>query len=195
MHVFHRLRDTLPVSHLFLALFAEAVQADPEQSLGELVRTLYAEVYQRFLEEDELHAVCERLHGHGQAVKQRAEATGNKRKPSTTKRGFGQYYTDFIHKLDTSQACLWLSDFDVVRARQMYEREDHEIVDAMLQLRIGVEHERNRLLFEGALFGFGGQYGSSGPRGIDEGEVRVHDYSDMSSDEALKRLQQMGRRH
>lgn len=196
MHVFRRLAEQLPISQHFLIRYAEEVQAEPDLELGELVRTLYAEVYRELLEHDQLIEVCTRIEAHGQKIEERAAVkTQDKRKP-TIKGGrqFSDYFNEFIEKLDTSQVCLWLADFDTERARFLYFREDYEVVAAMVELKLGLEREHNRVVFEGALFGFGGKYGGSGVGGRDEGEVRVHDMSQMSSGDAFATLAALGRR-
>lgn len=198
MHLFHSLVDVLPISHYLLMRYAEEVSSDPEQIMGHLVRMLYAEVYQLDLHEDDLVAVCSRIQAHGDKVKARAEEA--QKKPgngarAARKGNFSDYYNDFMDKLDMTETCLWLADFDPDKARRLYLREDYEVVEKMADFKRGYTREQQRLLFEGPLFGFGGKYGGAGGGGRNEGDVRVHDMSQMSSSQAMERISQMSRRH
>lgn len=195
MHLFHKLVDTLPISHYLLARYAEEVAQDPEQIMGNLVRMLYAEIYHVDLHRDDLEAVCRRITEHGEKVRQRAEEAAKKPKGPSSKRkgGFSDYYNGFMEKLDMTETCMWLADMDLDKARRLYLEEDYQVVEKLADFKRGLEAERNRLLFEGPLFGFGGKYGGGGGR--DEGQVTVHDLSEMTSEQALARIAQMSKRH
>ena len=196
-HVFRRLVGTLPISQYFLARYAEEAQAQPEITIGELVRDLYAEIYHRLLDDDDLQAVCQRIGEHGEKVQARAKANGAARQPakkSSSNRLFSDYFNEFVTQLDASQMCLWLADFDPVRARALYFDEDHEVVTEMADFKVRLSQEQNRIAFEGALFGFGGKYGSATPAGRDLGDVQVHDLSGLTAQEAMERIAAASRR-
>ena len=196
MHLFHKLVGTLPISHYLLMRYAEEVSADPDQTMGFLVRMLYAEVYHVDLHPDDLVAVCARIQEHGDKVRARAEEVGRKPRPKASQKGnFSDYYNAFMDKLDMTETCLWLADMDVDKARHLYLEEDYEVVEKMADFKRGHEREQHRLLFEGPLFGFGGKYGGAGGGGRNEGDVTVHDLSQMTSAQALERIAQMSRRH
>lgn len=194
MHLFHRLADELPISQFMLKRYAEEVERDPEVRLGDLVFLLYAEVYQVQLHDDDLARVCERITGHGEKVRERAATPA---KPGTKhshgKSGFSDYFNKFLDGMDLSQTCMWLAGFDLKEARRLYYQEDFEVVEELSTMRLGYEREQARLQFEGPLFGFGGGYKGASRR--DEGDVRVHDLSQMTSTDAAKYLSQFGRRH
>ena len=194
-HLLHKLANALPISHYFLARYAEEASADPEQAMGELVQSVYAEVYQKLLEEDQLIEICERLAAHGQKVADTPATPDTGKKKAAPAKAFSDYLNAWLAKLDMSEVCLWIADFNPVEARRLYLVEDYEVVEAMAELKQGWEREKARLHFEGALFGFGGKYGTSSGKSRDEGEVRVHDMSQMSSAEALARMAAMGKRH
>lgn len=196
-HLLHRLATALPVSHYFLARYAEEATADPEQEMGQLVQTVYAEVYHRLLDQEQLIEVCERLAAHGQKVADTAPAAtpDGKKKAAQPAKEFCDYLNAWLAKLDMSETCLWVADFNPVEARRLYLVEDYEVVEDLAELKMGWEREKARLHFEGALFGFGGKYGTGKGKNRDEGEVRVHDFSQMSSAQALERMAAMGRRH
>ena len=196
MHLFHKLVDALPISHYLLMRYAEEVNANPDQAMGHLVRSLYAETYHVDLHPDDLVAVCTRIEEHGDKVRARAEEASRKPKgqPQSKRKGnFSDYYNDFMAALDMTETCLWLADMDVDRARRLYFEEDYQVVEKMADFKRGYEREQHRLLFEGSLFGFGGKYGGSGSR--NEGDVTVHDLSQMTSAQALERIAQMSKRH
>lgn len=196
MHLFHRLHGVLPISQYLLKRYAEEVSNDPELVLGELVFMLYAEVYQVQLHEEDLSAVCARITGYGEKVMERAATPAKPRPAAAAKKGFSDYFNKFLQEMDISETCMWLADFNLHEARRLYYEEDFEVVEALSVTRLGYERERARLQFEGPLFGFGGGY--QGRSGRDEGEVRVHDMSQlktMTAAEAAQKLSQMGRRH
>ena len=196
MHLFHELTGVLPVSHYLLTRYAEEVSANPDQTMGALVHMLYAEVYHVDLHQDDLAAVCSRIEEHGNKVRARAEEASRKPKgqPQSKRKGnFSDYYNDFMSTLDMTDTCLWLAEMDVDKARRLYFEEDYQVVEKMADFKRGHEREQHRLLFEGALFGFGGKYGGSGGR--NEGDVTVHDLSQMTSAQALERIAQMSKRH
>lgn len=198
MHLFHSLVDVLPISHYLLIRYAEEVNEDPEQIMGHLVRMLYAEVYHVDLHEEDLVAVCNRIQAHGEKVRARAEDAkkkpGNGQHKAVRKGNFSDYYNEFMDKMDMTETCLWLADFDPEKARRLYLLEDYEVVEKMADFKRGYTREQQRLLFEGPLFGFGGKYGGGGG-GRNEGDVRVHDLSQMSSAQAMERISQMSKRH
>ena len=193
MHLFHRLTDVLPISQYLLKRYAEEVTENPDQVMGFLVRMLYAETYRVDLHEDDLIAVCTRIKEHGDKVEQKAAAPDKKVSSVRSKGGFSDYYNNFMDKLDMTELCLWLADMDPARARKLYFEEDYEVVEKLAEFKQGYEREKNRLMFEGALFGFGGKYGSSSGR--DEGDVRVHDLTGKTAAEVMATVSKLGQRH
>lgn len=201
MHLFRRLVNSPKISHYFLALYAEAAEEDPEQPMGELVRTVYAEVYRKFLDDEQLVEVCSRLSAHGQRVIDQVDAAekpaGNGKPARTTgssDRGFGEYFQEWTAKLEMPQLCLLLANFDADRARQLYLLEDYEVVETMASCWRGLEYERGRLVYEASLFGFGGKYGKDKGARRDEGEVTVHDLSQLSPDAVRSKIAALGKR-
>lgn len=196
-HVLHKLYGKHPVSHLFLKLYAEAARDNPEETVGALVREVYAQVYGVELDDEALEEVAARLHEHGERVQEVLAKTSNgdpaKAKPRRrSERGRGDYYDEWLTGQDISQTMFWLTGYNAQEARRLYEEEDYEIVEAMISTKRLHDMELGRLQFEAALFGFGGHYGNGKRR--DEGEVRVHDMSNMSSADALNKLAELGRR-
>lgn len=192
MHLFKRLANTLPVSLYMLARYAEEVQADPETAVGEMVRSIYAEIYEKYLEDDQLIAICERLQEYGLKVQEAA----NKAKPPAESAAaakhrdkyFSEYFNTFMDSLDVSKSMMWLTEFDATKARNLYMYEDFEVVEAMLETKRGLENERNRLLYEAALFGFGGGYSKGSGKAKDEGDVIVHDLSKVPPNQMIARI-------
>lgn len=193
-HVLHKLARQLPVSHYLLKRYAEEVSDNPDQTMGELVAALYQEIYGRELEDAELVEICERLIKNGDEVASTPAPPPGAvtKKPSAGKRMFSDYFNEWAAGLDLGQQCLWIADFDPSRARHLYMYEDFEMVEALAALRLDFERERNRVQFEASLFGFGGGYGKQSKR--DEGEVKVHDLTNMSSQDALARIAALGQR-
>lgn len=196
-HLFFTLRDMLPVSHLFLALYGETARENQDMPAGDLVRLIYAEVYQVDLEEDQVLQICERLETHGARLREMVTKLENRtaeKKAKPAERGRGDFFEEWLEGLDMTQTMLWLADFNLAEARRLYSLEDYELVERMVVTKKRMTQEQGRLDYESTLFGFGGKYGKSTGGGRDLGEVRTHDLSNLSSEQALARLAQMSRR-
>lgn len=198
-HLLHTLRDELPISHLFLTIYAENARDNPEASAVESVRLAYAETFCEDLTDEQVLMVCKRLETHGERLKVEAEKRGagpEERKAVKAERGFGDYFREWLSGLDMTEMLLWLTDYNTAEAKRLYRFEDYELVEKMVATKKLHQAEAARLQYEASLFGFGGKYGrSSGPGGRrDEGEVRVHDLSGVTAQQALDRLAALGRR-
>lgn len=194
-HVLRRIAGKVKISQFLMARYAEEVAQDPDQPMGELIRTLYAEQYQKLLDDEQLEEICGRIIEHGERLAKATEEAKPARVSPAQGQLRGQYMADHLSKMDATSTCLWLANFDAREAQRLYMDEDYELVETMAQVRRLHEQEASRLEFENALFGFGGSYGKGkGPAARDEGEVRVHDLSGLTSQQALDRIAAMGRR-
>lgn len=193
MHLLLRLYGQPRISHHFLALYAETAKADPDLQLGEAVFLTYVELHHREPDEQTLLQICERLAAHGEKVASQPE-----KKPAVAgikKQNFGEYYDTFLSELDLSSVCLWIAGYDPERARALYYDEDYEVFDELVKVKLRDARETARLHFEGALFGFGGSYGTGGKvRGVDEGDVTIHDPTRMSGTAYIDLIANAGKR-
>lgn len=80
-------------------------------------------------------------------------------KKGKKKRGFGEYYADWLSGLENEALCLYLADYDLTKASHFYCHEDFEDVLFVVEKKITYSFEQNRLRLEAAAFGFGGGYG------------------------------------
>lgn len=193
MHLLLRLYGQPRVSHHFLAVYAQTAKDDPELQLGEAVFLAYVEIHQREPDEHTLLQICERLVAHGEKVSNQPE-----KKPGVSggkKQNFGEYYDTFLNELDLTAVCMWVAGYDPERARALYYDEDYEVFDELVKTKLRDAREVARLHFEGALFGFGGSYGTGGKLpGVNEGDVKVHDPTRMSGQDYVNLIANAGRR-
>lgn len=206
MHLLHKLANAAPISLYFLARYREEVEADPDNQVGPLIRRLYQEIYGQLLDDETLTDICVRLADNGKRVQEREEndapAKSARPQPPKAQTGPGKFYSDyynrFVSKFDTTQSLLWLTEFNAAEARRLFLYEDFELVEHMIEVKQGLEQERNRLIYEGPMFGFGGKYsgGAGGGRAgaKDEGEVVVHDMTSMTAEQAAARISALQRR-
>lgn len=184
-HLFKRTLDVIPLSFMFLDLYADFIAGSPEASAGEAIRVIYAEVYRQDLSDEDLYQVAERLSDYAKRVTEKIVpgTDPQKRKPPSTSKQFGDYFRAALASLDTSEKLLWLAGYDVAKARHLYALEDFEVVDELITLRQKMADEEARLSYEASLFGFGGKYGSGSRSRHDEGEVTVTDLRGKSAAE------------
>ena len=201
-HLFRKLAGHHKISLYLLARYGEKVQENPEATMGPLMQELYEEVYGIVPEEQDLVAICERIIAHGEEVAKKSEEKAEKpaqpqrKRPTSPARNFSDYYTEALNGLDVTQTLLWLTDFDSEEAQRLYLQEDFELVECMIDTKMKLSYEENRIRYEAVLFGFGGKYSGSGTGSKrDEGEIRVHDMSEMTAADALAKIQAMQRRH
>lgn len=195
-HLLHTLRDEMPISHMFLTIYAEGAKNAPGTNGADLVRLAYAETYRQDLTDEQVELVCLRLDSHGQRLK--AEMAKRSDKPGAPKvkpeRSYGDYFREWLAELDMTQTLLWLTDYDLEKAQHLYRYGDYELVEKMVTTKKLHQAEAARLQYEAALFGFGGKYGRGGGSRRDEGDVRVHDLSGGTAQQALDRLAALARR-
>lgn len=201
-HILRKLVGQRQISLHLLVRYGEEVQTNPEAVLGELMHRLYLEVYGEKLTDEDLLQVCERIVNHGNKVTETQttpadplETIRNQRK--TGERHFSGYYNELVKGWDLSQTLLWLSDFDPDKSRQLYLHEDYELVECMIDTKTKLSQELNRIQYEAALFGFGGKYATGGGNrpNRDEGEVRVHDTTGMTSQAMAAKILALQRRN
>lgn len=197
MHLFRKLANQIPLSLYLLARYGELAKESPDASAVSILQQAYLESCGEELSEEDAVTCCLRLEDHGQKAMEAAEAAAAKPQRQQTQgkprpfqaKSFSDYFNHHLNSLDTTQTLLWLTEFDEREAWRLYMEADYEVVEHMLDTKKGLEQERNRLLYEGPLFGFGGKYGnSSGRPDRDEGDVRVHDISEMTPEQALARI-------
>ena len=193
MHLLLRLYDQPRISHHFLAIYAQTAKDHPEMHLGEAALLTYVEIHHCEPDEHTLLQICERLAAHGEKV------TNQPVKPPAVagpkKQNFGEYYDTFLSEFDLSAVCLWVAGYDTEKARFLYFQEDFEVFDELVKIRLRDAKESARLHFEGALFGFGGSYGTGGKvPGVNEGDVKIHDPTRMSGQDYINLIANAGKR-
>lgn len=194
MHIFRELFDSKPISLLFLKLYAEAVELDPEVTAADAIRTAWAEIYRTYLEDEDVLQICNRMSKSEADLKPVTDTPPSQGPKRPAIRSFGDYFRETIASLDQVELLLWVCDFHTDEARRLYEREDYRVVEELIKVRQRMENEKARLMFEGALFGFGGKYGHEGASRKDEGEVRITDLRNRSRAEIAQFMADKARR-
>ena len=83
---------------------------------------------------------------------------------------FAGYLSHWATQLNYVQLCLYAADFDYLKAREYFEKQDQQSIIALAHDKLRFDFERARVAFEAALFGFGGKYKDS-PGGDDNAVV------------------------
>jgi hypothetical protein len=104
---------------------------------------------------------------------------------------FAGALAEWLISLTPDKAVMWLSDYDIDLARQMYYTVDVEEVSALIGIKMEETFQLAKVRYEASLFGFGGGYGKShGPN------TTVHNLrADASPEEeanALSSLKSLG---
>lgn len=80
------------------------------------------------------------------------------KEPKRTSRGFQEFFIDYFKELTNEKLCLYLAENDLSKAEWYYCECDYSDVYTAAAMKFDLEVERNRVLMEAALFGFGGKY-------------------------------------
>lgn len=127
-----------------------------EALVSELIDSLMKRVFERI---DELNT-------------QEQESKTSGRKSGKT---FGSSYAEWLSELDATQSCLYLADYDITKALQLYWNEDYKIVQEAIKLKSNHESQKTLAQLESCMYGFGGKYSDDSGAGNDPNTVNIDD--------------------
>jgi hypothetical protein len=105
-------------------------------------------------------------------------------KPTRHSKSLGTRYAEWLSGLNAEQVCLYLSNYDVKQAEQLYWFTDIKAVQDAVTLKSQHDSHLALIAMEATLYGGGGKYQDD-----DSGEeIRQHDLDSASSMAALKQL-------
>lgn len=99
-------------------------------------------------------------------------------------KSLGTNYSDWLNNLDTTGVCLYLSDYDIEKARHLYWHTDLQVVQEAVKQKGQQDSLLALVQMEACLYGSGGKYSD------DDGGGGNH--YDLSSGEGLAALKSMG---
>lgn len=135
------------ITLLFKEIMGEIIERQPDLALG-LAIELAAE--QARLPCPDIEAVAKRLVEENQPP----AATSP---PGPKGNGYGATWTSWLNSLRADQLCLWLTDYDPIRAQVLYCEVEMDLVKAMVELKTAHVWQDLRTRFEACLLGFGGK--------------------------------------
>lgn len=153
-----------PLTFLLLELIRDATEG--VEVVNEASVLLHAAILVRILKEekivakptdDDVEYVFARL--QAKLESNAAAKPGPKR---SGKRGFGEYYVEWLNEMHPEELCFYLADYDFNRAKQIYCTLDYDDVYKLAEYKIKHIFEHNRILLEATAFGFGGGYDDGG---------------------------------
>lgn len=74
----------------------------------------------------------------------------------------GTQYAQWLSSLDSSQACLFLADYDIEKAKQWYWLAPTELVSTALKVKSEQLSQQVLANMEASMYGFGGKYSDDG---------------------------------
>jgi hypothetical protein len=145
MSLFRGSKPTITL--LFKEILGEVIEKQPDLALW-LAIELAAE--QAAMPCPNIEAVAQRLleENHLPVAPAQPGPKGN---------GYGAAYTAWLNTLKTDQLCLWLADYDPLRAQTLYCEVDMDLVKSMIELKTAHVWQDLRTRFEACLLGAGGK--------------------------------------
>ncbi len=161
------------------------LQESPPVTEDEFVKTVlrsYLLVYPDDVVNEAAQSILSRVLEHIEEIKKQEDPT--KSKPIFNSKSLGTSYSDWLSSLDPTSLCLYLVDYDVPKALDLYWKEDFKVVQDAAKLR--GQHDSQKLLaaMEASMYGFGGKYSE------DHGASAEN--FDMGSEEAKEALKSFG---
>lgn len=136
------------VTLLFKEILGEIVEQQPDLMIG-LAIELAAE--QAGLSLPDIEALAERL------MTENPKPAATSKTPSSNSNGFAAKYVAWLETLCSDQLCLWLADYDPIRAHTLYCDTEIDLVKALIDLKTAETWQNQRIAFEACLFGAGGE--------------------------------------
>lgn len=160
------------VTLLFKEILGEIVEQQPDLMIG-LAVELAAE--RSGLPCGDIETLVERL-------VQETPPPATTKPPGPKAKGFGAKYMSWLETLKSDQLCLWLADYDVGHANDLYCDTEIDLVKAMIELKTAHTWQDLRARFEACLMGFGGELKDQG--------VNLHEV-DMTDGQAVNSMVEM----
>lgn len=78
--------------------------------------------------------------------------------PKPAAKGFGSHLMGWLDSMTPTTLCLYLAEYDPVKASQVYWQHDRFLVEEAARAKAEAEWVRAVLAFEASMYGFGGSY-------------------------------------
>jgi hypothetical protein len=91
-------------------------------------------------------------------------------------------------KLDMEQTLLLIADYDFEKAKQLYCEVPAEVVDELIDIRMGYEWTQAEAKFEAVLFGMGGKIKGGSSDGDQSFNAPKNEADKQQQEAALKKL-------
>lgn len=164
--LFYKLRTETdaPLTYLLIEAIGEvSVELGEEASVGDVVRTAYAASYPDVsLSEPSLTSLVERVILYFSKLQKGTPAKGESGSVPTNGKKDGEWYassfTKWLSALPPEQICLFIANYDIGYAEQLYCETDMTVVDELAAHRSAEKWESLKLGYEAVLFGMGGSY-------------------------------------
>lgn len=98
-----------------------------------------------------------------EAVENQQEEEKSSNRPDSKKGYYAKDFEQYIKKLDLKDLLYQLTSYDYLQAEHLYCEVDRDIVMGMVKTYIAHESQKNKLMFEACVYGFGGEL-KSDPR-------------------------------
>jgi hypothetical protein len=126
-----------------------------------------------------INSTAEERKEHGDKVKLQAN------------KHFAGALSEWLVSLTPDKAVIWLSNYDIDLARQLYYTTDVEEVSALISIKMEETFQLAKVRYEASLFGFGGGYGKSHGPNTTVHNLRANASPEEEAD-ALQSLKALG---
>jgi len=168
----------LPLSYgIELSILSRLTDTPPdtEEALYLIVSECYQLVYSKEEVVDNITTLVSAVVSRIKELKEVEESHGNSASFPHSK-SLGTSYSEWLSKLDPTESCLYLCDFDTVKALNLFWREDVRIIQQALSLKGNKDSQIMLANMEACMYGFGGKYEEdSGGQGIQLGTKEASD--------------------
>lgn len=178
---------TVCLPFFFYDVLDNLVRLKSDLSVKEALSEAFEVVHKRNPSRAEIEQIAHRLQNEKDtAPAKEADRRLAKRDP---KKSFGGRFSEWLEKLDATETCILVADFDPEKARNLYTKVDRTLVIKLAEVKIHCMQETANTQFEAVLFGMGGGY-----KGHMESDSDVINLSDSDKDHSTL-LKSLGMMH
>ena len=168
---------TLALSYGMQKLLADS----GEQLSADAVALAALQIYPEAQVREGLEDLCSRLVAK---INKEPEQSGGE--APELKRTFGYELNAWVTTLTPDSVCLFLADYDPIKAHQLFWYVESELIDTALKDKLRFITLQQVCKYEASLYGFGGKYFE------DSNGDTPDDTIDVSSPEAMQSLREFG---
>lgn len=135
------------ITLLFKEILGEVIEQQPDLPLWVAIE----------LAAEQAKLPCDNIEALAQRLLDDSKTPAPPTQPGPKGNGYGSAYTAWLNSLKTDQLCLWLADYDPLRAQALYCEIDMDLVKSMIELKTAHVWQDLRTRFEACLLGAGGK--------------------------------------